>query len=712
MQNQPHPLGTGVVGIMSGENPRFPSAPGGHEALKAELDQMGHPYEEAMGHYGMPERSLIVHGIPRDKMFELGQKYGQESIIHGQMGHHDFIYTNGPDAGHAHPGLPEFGHWEANHPQSPIDNYTQLSDGSRFQLNFDWGQKHPTGLGPTKPQPLTRNELVAKARNALKKHEPNLLARGKAVAQEKELSAPEFARSLLTGLRQKIAEIEALDKAEARLVKAESSKHYECGRCKEVVPAMERKSHVITDHPRGHTSFKLAKADYAPDSSLMASESGPDETRHKYEVHHTNAEGETRTESTHASRVAATARAQHIARKWGNTASVVDSETGKNLSSHKHMTVPSRKLNAPPRQARDVSAIKGELKMNIGDGGISDPGAEKQVSGKPFKKEELCKSCGKAGDLCKCTAKGEKKSVALDAGPAGKRDGQRDPSRPADGHFGPTTTEPPKTETKKGEILPAGSAPTSPGPRYGKTPDEKSIRIFPVDDSGSGGPIKKAAMPGTAPKPAGAPKLPSVAAPKAPKPPAMGAGTPAPNVKSEMEKASGGYGRDTAGSTSGTPGTPPPPPPMAAAEAIPDQKGKTPKAMGAPGAKKIHLASPDEKGNTQPTKKTEMAKAASAWSPFLKTAAERVASRMSPSAVPSTITLAPVPPALSTPPAPQKPVQTMVERVASKMPAAPQGLTPAQASAPPLFAPKPAAAPAPHPVAPAVPAAKPPGVKG
>lgn len=114
----------------------------------------------------------------------------------------------------------------------------------------------------------------------------------------------------------------------------------------------------------------------------------------------------------------------------------------------------------------------------------------------------------------------------------------------------------------KGE-MPAGSAPTSPGPKPGITPDDKKPKMAaPKTQAGGndGTDIKKAALPGAAPAPAagGAPKLPGAGMPKMPKmpklpgagasakpaapaapvggakPPAMGAGTPA--LKNELVK--------------------------------------------------------------------------------------------------------------------------------------------------------------------------------
>src|SRR5690348_6577370 len=94
------------VGIMTGDNPLYPaSAPGGNEGLKRELQQLGAPFEEVWGKYGgVPERSLMIHGLPREHLYSLGQKYGQESVIHSEGGQRQYLYTNGPKTGQMHVG--------------------------------------------------------------------------------------------------------------------------------------------------------------------------------------------------------------------------------------------------------------------------------------------------------------------------------------------------------------------------------------------------------------------------------------------------------------------------------------------------------------------------------------------------------------------------------------------------------------------------------
>lgn len=141
------------VGLMSGENPRFPTqALGGHEELKRDLDTMGVQHEETEGHYGAPEKSVVIYGLPRDQLYALGQKYGQEAVIHNEGGKREFIYTNGPLAGKMHPGLPSFEHWpEGSEP--PEDNFTKLPGNGYIRLHFDFDHVDAAPVMPNAPQP-------------------------------------------------------------------------------------------------------------------------------------------------------------------------------------------------------------------------------------------------------------------------------------------------------------------------------------------------------------------------------------------------------------------------------------------------------------------------------------------------------------------------------------------------------------------------------
>lgn len=210
------------VAILSGENPKFKGEASGNEALRADLDAMQLPYENVLGHYGSPEPSVIVHGISKDAAMQLGKKYGQESIIHGQDGRHKLIYTNGPNEGLAHHGTGTHEAWTKE--QGPPEDYwTQLPSGHYFRLHFDWDNLHPHDEGEKQQavSPLSRKEQKYKLhQNLAKASRNNLLVveKGNPTVDEKTLSGQDFLNGLRVGLQKLQADIEAMTKAENKQV--------------------------------------------------------------------------------------------------------------------------------------------------------------------------------------------------------------------------------------------------------------------------------------------------------------------------------------------------------------------------------------------------------------------------------------------------------------------------------------------------------------
>lgn len=143
-----HPIfAGGTFGLISGDNPHYHSEYGnhGHEALGNAMRQMGLHFEEVAGRYGgTPERSYIVHNPTLDQMKELGEQFGQESVIHSQNGIHRFVYTNGENAGKWHPAQMQtpIEHFE----KPPADFYTHLPGHGYFRINFDFDKLHDGGL--------------------------------------------------------------------------------------------------------------------------------------------------------------------------------------------------------------------------------------------------------------------------------------------------------------------------------------------------------------------------------------------------------------------------------------------------------------------------------------------------------------------------------------------------------------------------------------
>lgn len=750
---------------MSGENPRFPAS-GGHAELLAELHQLQLPFEEVNGHYGSPERSVIVHGIPKQKLYELGKKYGQESVIHGQAGQHEYIYTNGADDGLSHPGLSTYETWSKEQPDQPDDNYTKLPDGSSFRLHFDFDKKQQSGLGKRSPSwpgqyewhdgHTTHHALGLKKdegklphpHTAMQPKPVNDQAAGKGVASYAEFAKPFGAID---------------DKAKAS--GGSDLFHYDYHGKNQAVNQLVAQHGFQTYYAGGsHGKPDLANKNYNTGHLMVYSpEPGSggdfgnqeytDSWRKVHELAHALTYPDLNSVYGEGRRIGKLAvhRTQHEAERavhWEWLAAHKQRELNKHLGIHVPDEVFHKELNTVMHDAAH-RAVTGkftepseegfvphshkvplETSMNLvrqhaAKLGVKDrhsltpkPAApvaqpaptltrhevghalyqvlvkaaqniepnllprgnsvanEKELTVSEFmsglyaglkaKEAELlaltkaeaaqneavlvkgeqnydCVKCGEKvrGLMRKSHSLDDHKGKAVfklhkaaDCGPMDKQlgDGGISDASGEKGYAG-------KSPFKKYD-MPAGSAPTSPGPKPGKTPDQKGKPSIAAP--GSGGQIKKAAMPGSAPKPpGGAPKAPGATASpisaKLPKPPVMGAGTPAPNVKSEMTKAmqwKGPFG----GAPKAAPATP-----ISAQASVPQMMAKPLPTMpgtimGTPGVKIPGVGAPK--------------------------------------------------------PAPAAPVPTGAAKAASKMPPPVPGLTPAQAAAPPLFS-KPTAAPPP-----------------
>lgn len=138
-----HPLfGKGTVGLITAENPKYESHPGGTMALSNEMKSMGLQHEPTHGQHGGPENSFVVHNPTREQMYRLGNKFGQESVIYSQDGKHEMLYTHGPNAGKAHYSIPQV-HFSETQPK---DHHVLIPGRGYVTLHFD-DQFHDT---PTK----------------------------------------------------------------------------------------------------------------------------------------------------------------------------------------------------------------------------------------------------------------------------------------------------------------------------------------------------------------------------------------------------------------------------------------------------------------------------------------------------------------------------------------------------------------------------------
>jgi hypothetical protein len=141
--------------ILSVENPGYPaSSPVSHNvAIKALQRLGGGQVLEIQGHYGKPERSILISD-PSDEQAQfarhLAHRTGQESHIESDGYSHKMYYSNGPQAGQI-----THGRGTTWHEQSPQDFYSKLPSGDTFTHNFDMDKfedqdKVPGGLADDK----------------------------------------------------------------------------------------------------------------------------------------------------------------------------------------------------------------------------------------------------------------------------------------------------------------------------------------------------------------------------------------------------------------------------------------------------------------------------------------------------------------------------------------------------------------------------------
>lgn len=143
------------VGIMSGANPYIKEMESGdgHSRLLKEIHDMalehGIEHVPTRGKYTNHEPSVIVYNPTREQMFALGRKYGQESVVFGENGRHELLYTNGPNTGKRQLNKPEETVVVDKEPEdnfTVIPNYYGPKQDGYLTLSFDWGTLHDGGL--------------------------------------------------------------------------------------------------------------------------------------------------------------------------------------------------------------------------------------------------------------------------------------------------------------------------------------------------------------------------------------------------------------------------------------------------------------------------------------------------------------------------------------------------------------------------------------
>jgi hypothetical protein len=67
-----------------------------HDQLRSSLNEMGYQYTEVVGKYGEIEDSFLImtHETDKADLMNLGMKYNQDSVIYGEGGKQEMIYTS------------------------------------------------------------------------------------------------------------------------------------------------------------------------------------------------------------------------------------------------------------------------------------------------------------------------------------------------------------------------------------------------------------------------------------------------------------------------------------------------------------------------------------------------------------------------------------------------------------------------------------------
>ena len=130
-------LGKTHWAILTAENPHGEPASAednarNQAALEAQLKERGYDVEHAVGNYGGVENSLIVRGITEAEAHDLGNQYGQDSVLTPR----GLVYHNG-DVSPA-TGI-------TAHDTAPDDFYTRTAGGDTFTV--DLGDRRPGVAG-------------------------------------------------------------------------------------------------------------------------------------------------------------------------------------------------------------------------------------------------------------------------------------------------------------------------------------------------------------------------------------------------------------------------------------------------------------------------------------------------------------------------------------------------------------------------------------
>lgn len=128
--------------LLSAQNPKYPEHNQlglDHDAVLGHLQGAGYDAHAVEGHYGAPEKSIIVYGVTPDhaeKLHGLAARMGQDSSIYSTGQNHEMRFHHGADAGKKITG--QGTQW---HKEKPADFFTSVPGGTHhFTHNFNFDE--------------------------------------------------------------------------------------------------------------------------------------------------------------------------------------------------------------------------------------------------------------------------------------------------------------------------------------------------------------------------------------------------------------------------------------------------------------------------------------------------------------------------------------------------------------------------------------------
>lgn len=157
--------------IFSAEAPKYPdknSVNMNHQQVLSHLRGAGYDAHGVEGHYGGPERSIVVYGVnPKqaENLHGLAARLGQDSSIYSNGSQHEMLFHHGKDAGKKIKGTGTV--W---HQSKPADFYTSLPGGQHHfthNFNFDEAPTNPANTNVVN-LPAPQKKVVGKSEGMAK----------------------------------------------------------------------------------------------------------------------------------------------------------------------------------------------------------------------------------------------------------------------------------------------------------------------------------------------------------------------------------------------------------------------------------------------------------------------------------------------------------------------------------------------------------------